>query len=620
MRSTFHSLEVARRGLTTQQTALQVTGHNIANANTPGFSRQRVNFVQTEPYPPASMNRPQIPGQLGTGVQAGSIQRVRESFLDIQFRGENNKHGYWTARADSLQKMEEIMNEPSETGLSKTLDRFWQSFQDLAVNPTNSGARSVVRQRGIAVADTFNYLSNSIQSIQQDLKNELDVTAKQINSISNRINNLNKQISEVEPHGLLPNDLYDERDRLVDELSQLVNIKVTRVGSGGNAMEIAEGKYTIEIVDDKGFPTGINGVIVDGNSFRTRPISLDFDDKTGLVRDIKIGDVGITVSQFSSSGKFKGLIESYGYMVGNESKGIYPDMNKHLDTIAYDFIAELNRVHNASWSNSSMDAGEHITFNFFEPLNAREGAASNISLDAAIMTSLDNIAASTFNNGLVVDGTFNGFGNLTNVSVEILTMKNPTTNQLEYKYKINDRSTNPVTNVFESNNFQSFDNLITNLENNPGFTGSTPPTNLNLNAASIDFTRVKEGDKWSFNLVEKGPVKGNLGDGSGAIALAEVKNRPLSIGGVTTTIQNYYESVIGGMAVDAQEADRLSYNSEVLKSSVDQRRQSISSVSLDEEMTNMIQFQHAYNASARMITLTDELLDRIINGMGLAGR
>lgn len=88
MRSTFHGLEVAKRGMFTQQSALYVTGHNIANANTPGYSRQRVNFVQTEPYPPASMNRPQIPGQMGTGVEAGSIERVRDSFLDIQYRGE----------------------------------------------------------------------------------------------------------------------------------------------------------------------------------------------------------------------------------------------------------------------------------------------------------------------------------------------------------------------------------------------------------------------------------------------------------------------------------------------------------------------------------------------------
>ena len=111
-----------------------------------------------------------------------------------------------------------------------------------------------------------------------------------------------------------------------------------------------------------------------------------------------------------------------------------------------------------------------------------------------------------------------------------------------------------------------------------------------------------------------------IGNSANAIRLAEVKNSTFRIGNDTTTFQNYYEGIIGGMAVDAQEAERLTTNSQTLRDSVDTRRQSVSAVSLDEEMTNMIQFQHAYNASARMITMQDEILDRIINGMGLSGR
>ncbi len=231
--STFQGLETARRGMYTQQTALQVTGHNVANANTPGYTRQRINFEQTSPFPSPSFNKPQIPGQIGTGVEAGSVQRIRDSFLDVQFRGENNKLGYWETKANSLMKMEEIMNEPSDSGLAKTMDMFWQSLQDLAVNPKNSGARSVVRQRGMALAETFNYLSNSLTTIRQDLNNEINVTEKEVNSLLKQVHNVNQQIGDVEPHGLLPNDLYDERDRLIDSLSKLVNINVTYQPSGG---------------------------------------------------------------------------------------------------------------------------------------------------------------------------------------------------------------------------------------------------------------------------------------------------------------------------------------------------------------------------------------------------
>ena len=142
MSSTFHGLETAKRGLMTQQSALYTTGHNISNANTPGYTRQRVNFEQTEPFPAASKNRPQIPGQFGTGVKAGAIQRIRNHFIDDQYRNENSKLAYWDARSELLSQMENIMNEPTEEGLANTMDQFWTSLQDLAVQPQDSGIHS----------------------------------------------------------------------------------------------------------------------------------------------------------------------------------------------------------------------------------------------------------------------------------------------------------------------------------------------------------------------------------------------------------------------------------------------------------------------------------------------
>lgn len=518
MRSTFHALETARRGMLTQQSALYTTGHNIANANTPGYTRQRINFQQTEPYPAIGMNRPQIPGQIGTGVEAGSVQRVRDGFLDVQFRGEHQKLGYWQSKSEALVKMEEIMNEPSEEGLAKTLDRFWQSLQDLAVNPSNSGARSVVRERGIAVAETFNYLANSLKGIQGDLKNEIDITVKQVNSLVDQINSLNKQISEVEPHGYLPNDLYDERDRLIDELSQLVNIDVSYTPSGGGALPISEGVATIKLVDENGGPIGS---LVDGAGFKVNKLSLSAPPSPPndtLVSGITLDGSQISIEGFSS-GKLKGLIESHGYLGSDgKAKGLYAEMMSNLDEMAYEFAKKFNEVHQSGWNITDINDGTHNPNNFFAydgpnpPSDAnKSGAASLLKLDDSIKNSLDNIAAASNSN----------------------------------------------------------------------------PT---------------------------------LGDGSNALALGEVKNSKLTINGSETTVQNYYEGIIGGMAVNSQEANRLMKNSGVLLGAVQQRRDSTSAVSLDEEMTNMIQFQHAYNASARMISVTDEMLDKIINGMGLVGR
>ncbi|MBE2940843.1 flagellar hook-associated protein FlgK [Anoxybacillus flavithermus] len=539
MRSTFHGLEVAKRGMFTQQSALYVTGHNIANANTPGYSRQRVNFVQTEPYPPASMNRPQIPGQMGTGVEAGSIERVRESFLDIQYRGENNKLGYWETRADALKKMEDIMNEPSDSGLAKTMDQFWQALQDLSVNPENEGARSVVRQRGLAVVETFHYLHDSLSQIKKDLGHEIGVTITEINSLAKQISQINQQISEVEPNGHLPNDLYDERDRLVDQLSELINVQVEKVPSGGNSLKIAEGSYNIYLVDSNGNPIkdGSGNIIylVQGSTANSFSLTNGQDiDNDGIIetpngdinnRDVQVGGNSIPITSATNqvifpSGKLLGLIESFGYKdASGNVKGIYPEMINNLDNLAYTFGTVFNAVHKEGYGLNSA-AKAPAFFDVTVP-----GAAKNIKLSSE-MDDLSNIAAST----------------------------------------------------------------------KQGVSGNG---NNALNLASVGKILLSSG---TVNLID--------------VSISLPTSLPLTSG----TIQSNYQGWIGKLGVDGQQAERLKNNSEVLRQSVEERRQSVSSVSLDEEMTNMIKYQHAYNAAARQITVIDEMLDKIINGMGIVGR
>lgn len=516
MVSTFMGLEISRRGMTAQQSALYVTGQNVSNASTPGYTRQRVNFQQTAPYPSMGLNAPFIAGQLGTGVEAGSIQRIRESFLDIQYRTENSKLGYWQSRSDSLNKMESILNETTDSGLSNSINQFWASLQDLATDPTNSGSRSVVRQRGEAVADTFNYLSNSLKTVQQGQKDQIDVTVKQANSLLNQLNNINQQIGAVEPNGYLPNDLYDERDRLIDELSSIVNIRVEYDKPGGNANSNAEGKASIKLIDDAGSELGVLLAPSGCNELK-----VNYDGADLSVKTISIGGKSLDFSNMNSNGKLKSLIESYGYDSNGQAKGTYPDMLNELDNLAYTFATEFNTVHKSGMSPNEVDSKTNEDIPFFADTNNaditdKKGFASRMQLAQQIKDSLDNIATA--------DGS--------------------------------------------------------------------------------------------------DPLNGNKGDSTNVKKLANVIKSSFDYGSNSQQADflGYFQNVIGKMAVLSQEATRMTTNSTALQQSVDQKRQSISSVSLDEEMTNMIQFQQAYNASARMINIQDELLDKIINGMGTGGR
>ncbi|MEK0290464.1 flagellar hook-associated protein FlgK [Caldifermentibacillus hisashii] len=508
MVSTFHGLETAKRGMTAQQLGLYTTGHNISNANTPGYTRQRVSFETAEPFPGAGLNRPQIPGQLGTGVQAGTIERIRESFLDVQYRSENTKLGYYSSLSSALAKMEDIMNEPSNSGLQNIMSQFWSSLQNLADHPENLGARQVVAAKGQMVAETFNYYYNSLDGIKKDLGSEMDVTVKNINTIVSQIDELNKQIASVEPHGMLPNDLYDKRDQLVDQLSSLVDVKVTPIKpiQYGQPLPTAVGLYQIELVQ-KG---GAQLLTVDGTTGASQQNELSITAKKGNVQSVQVGSV--TLDNFS--GKLKGLIESYGYIGANDKvKGHYPEMMEKLNKLAYAFANEFNHIHQQGYGLEK---------------TARAGVFFDLS-----------------------GSTDNNYAQIIRVHDEII--KDPT----------------------------------------------------NIAAAKND------GD--------------NSGDNEIAFELADLKskdfsNYSFSLDDMSGTFDFYYAAMIGELGVAAQSANTNMENVQVLVDSVEYNRQSVSGVSLDEELTNMITFQHAYNASARMITVIDEMLDKIINGMGVVGR
>lgn len=552
MVSTFHGLETAKRGMTAQQSALYTVGHNISNANTDGYTRQRVDFSTTEPYPGTGLNRPQIAGQLGTGVESGAVQRVRESFLDLQYRTENTKLGYYSSLSSALSKMEDIMNEPSDSGLQSVMSNFWNSLQDLANNPENLGTRQVVASNGEMVADTFNYYYNSLDSIKSDLGSEIDVTVKKINSIISQIDELNKQIASVEPHGLLPNDLYDQRDQLVDELSGLVNIKVSTVkpDNYGQPAATAAGLYQIELIqkDGKSFGTGAMLLSVEQTTGATtvNTLTVTVDNTVGTplngnVKEIKVGDVVVkdaTSTSINFNGELAGLIESYGYEAqetdGNTVvKGHYPEMLEKLNKLAFAFASEFNNIHSQGYgmnqsekAGNFFDLGDDATAYKYDPKIAY---AKQIQVKDEIVSDPTKVAASSI-------GGDNNSGNN------------------EIARKLADVKAKDFSQYFKD-------------EKGNQISGAKLPDDMN--SGTFDF---------------------------------------------------YYSAMIGDLGVSAQSANRNMDNVQVLVDSVENNRQSVSGVSLDEEMTNMITFQHAYNASARMITIIDEMLDKIINGMGVSGR
>ena len=241
MRTTFGSFNIATSGLFASQRSLDTTSHNISNANTEGYSRQITKQRASMP----TYGDPT--GVVGTGVETYDIIRIRSSYLDAKYWGQNKTYQEWSVKQAQLESLEGVFNEPSDTGIRIVMDEFFTALEELSKQPGDSTCRVNVIEKANMLTTTINRngyeLINSIRDVNFSIKNKVS----QINSLSEQIANLNKHIFSFELGGNKANDLRDQRNLLLDELSSIVNITVTELPgpNGNNYMDVKLGGITL---------------------------------------------------------------------------------------------------------------------------------------------------------------------------------------------------------------------------------------------------------------------------------------------------------------------------------------------------------------------------------------
>jgi len=525
MRSTFHSLETSKRALLTQTTALTTLGHNIANASTEGYSRQRVNLSATRPLEAMGMNRSVNPGQIGTGVQYDSITRVRESFLDLQYRRENQMLSSWEVRSSTISSIEGIVNEPSNTGLSAVMNKFWNSWEVLNRDPTLLSARIDVVGSAVNFADTLRHVGQSLVNVSADIDGNITAKVNEANVITQEIAQLNAFIRRTEAFGDNANDYRDQRDLLIDKLSTIVDVQATE-SPNGDVMIVAAG---VEVVNGDEFT-----LLTEANA------------------------------ENATAGQLHGYVQSR-----SEVEIITNQLNAMINTLVQ---GELT-----------------------------------VTLPNGYVTSRDMVAINdvTLENGTIVTaGTTLAAGTRIASSAQFVVNGFNGVHQLGYSQS--DPATSGIPFFVTSDGSNTFN--IMNISVNSAIQKDT-----NLIAASA---------KYETNGSINSTIKGNSDI---AHALAKLRDNVFDYPGNLTnltsgTTDDYFRAVTSDLGTRASNAERSMQNQQQLVESVDIRRQSVSGVSLDEEMADMIKFQHAYNAAARNMTVVDEMLDRVINQMGIVGR
>ncbi len=222
--SLFGTLNTGLLGVYTSKLAMNVVSHNIANANTPGFSRQRPEILTTPPIPLTSLTQPSIPLQIGTGSYVRDIKRVRDAFLDIQFRQVNNKYSYWDTITSNVHFVEQLIAEPSDAGIRYLYDSFWGGIEEVITDPTNAAAKRGLVSRAEELVKHVQDVYNRIEQLRVDIDNEIAQRVQQINGMVKRLADINAKVRLSVSLKYTPNDLLDERDRILDEMSNFSDI------------------------------------------------------------------------------------------------------------------------------------------------------------------------------------------------------------------------------------------------------------------------------------------------------------------------------------------------------------------------------------------------------------
>ena len=231
MRTIFLGLEIARKALQAHQAAMNVTSHNIANANTPGYTRQVPHLLQ-ETVPLSGLFVPPHLKNIGLGTDVDEIRRMRDKFLDLQIRQESRTGAYWNTIDKGLEQVEVIFGEPGESGLSQIFDRFWNTWQELAKSPESQASRVLVAETGSLLAQALNHTYMQLEAQRSELNEEVAIKVQEVNNYIQQIYDLNQQIVRVAPAGGNINDYKDQLDVLIENLSKVLSVQVKENQNG----------------------------------------------------------------------------------------------------------------------------------------------------------------------------------------------------------------------------------------------------------------------------------------------------------------------------------------------------------------------------------------------------
>lgn len=593
MSSVLNALNTANLALQADQIVIATIDHNVANAQSEGYSQQTAHLVTTPPYTVPSMMRPTGPGQIGSGVQVQSITRSRDALLDAQFRYQNQYAGQWTTLDNMYTQLQGVLTEPSTTGLNSKLSNFFNSWHALSDDPTNTGARASVQQSGIALASTLNSDAQQLAQSKSVADAQVGAAVTTINNNLTQIANLNGQIRAVLASGQQPNDLMDQRDVLIDQLSNTIPITYSQQTNGTVTINLATqvpGSTQLQVARPGAAPlvSGVNtNLLAFSSGYVPTYASTAAGTESMSLTGVYSGTVG-TSYIVQATAVTAGAVTAVQYST---------DGGNTFTTVAGPGPFSLGNGVTAAFTAGAV-VGDSFGF------NATGTASASFTVTGAPL--VDPLA-------LTPSGaTTSPLGGQLGAAVKLrdVIIGGPTGLQSQL-----DAITQAIVQAVNVQHAAGFD--LNGNTNTPFFTASAPYNVVTgVTAANISVAAAVVSNPQAIAAASS---LGAVGDGSNAQAISNLVS---AIGGAATplpgfTILQGYQNTITALGANAQQAKGADQNQGTVMQSMNAQRQSLSGVNVDEQMTFLIQFQHSFSAAARVITTVDSMLDTIINRMGL---
>ena len=520
MPSSLYGIYNAQRALSLNQAAIDIINSNVSNINTKGYSKQRLEISQATNVSP--YQNPMDASQSGLGAVIDNISRNRDIFLDNSFRQETTDAAYYKEYTDNAVQAETIINELGDTGLNKTLNDFYNSLSQLSANPNDFVVRSSVVQNAISLATKFNNtytgLQNARTGLVGDITNPDTLTQSKlsidINDLNNKLSavaNLNDKINLSTAQGMTPNALLDQRDQLLDQISEYIPVNITN--EKNNTVTLSLGSVELVRGEER---TGF--FKIEAGATNDNPSILKIKNDGGST-------LSNNVYSMMTSGKIGAILQ----MGGNDpSKLTIKEMMDSLNTLANNFASEINNI---------QTGGRYI-----------DNSATPHELS-------DNLS-----NPIVLPG--------------------------------------PGTDADPENFFLD-----------------SADTTLNITAGNIKVNDNLVSDPYQIAAAGLTSGLSETGDGSNAILMSQIRNKNVPVLGGTTT-QGYITNLVGKLGTQSKNLqDNYDIKDNILQQ-VTQKRESVTGVSLDEELTDLVRFQRSYEASAKVMTTISQTLTTIINMMG----